>query len=239
MTKNRMETFAVFCLVMLLSSCAANRYKRYETKNYSLSSSHTVANVYLNKNGDICEKPFLPCGLFICLEKDEPPQIDYQLRREDVGTYPIFNILKVYDTEEHIIVVTDKDFKLINKDDVLKVKTADDVSMEKSNLIFNAEWVAPDFADFHVQNAFSLQDKRQNRKFHVDYSTPAIDGITKIGLYEKHFYFGETLHSYFVLVLNTDEIKFFRDKDEYASYCKEKIVNPVEILESIYGISKI
>ena len=105
------------------------------------------------------------------------------------------------------------------------------------SLVFDTDDVDFQFFGGYVQNALAIQDRRINKKYHVDFSTPVVNGILKIGLYDNEFYFGETLHSYFVLDLHADEVIYFKDKNQYYDFCKENIWHCVEMLESDYLVT--
>lgn len=233
MSKNR---FFLIFFMFLFSSCSRikKEFTNYETKHYTLTNSHIEGNKYRNLNGDLCEVPFLPSGLYIICEQNELPKIDYQKRREDECFYPIKDVLSIYLNEKHIMVCTKKENLRINISSPLNIITEEKSNLEKSKKIFDSKTIDNSYSNSYIQNALSLQDKRINKKYRVNFSTPIINGITKIGLYDKQFYFGETLYSYFVLDLKTDEIKFFEDKNEYEKFCKENITHSVSILESVY-----
>jgi len=228
----------IFCcfIILLFSACQNTliNWKKYETKNYSIDSSCEYENVYRTKDGVLCSFPFLPSGLYL-KKYHELPYLDFQKRIEDVDVYPMKNVLAIYRKESQLIVKTDTDVKLVNITNPYVVVDGD-VSLKLNNAekVFDSANVDKEFWGGLVQNALCLQDKRKNRKEHVDYSTPVVDGITRLGVYDKKFYFGETLYSYFILDLETDEVRYFIDKSEYNDYCKKNISHCVEILEAAY-----
>lgn len=229
-------TLIFIYLLFVFCSCSnvSSLYKDFETKNYFISNSHIEANEYKKIDGRIENVPFLPSGLYLVCEKDKIPKLDYQKRREDVGEYPIYDVLYVYQSEDFIFVKSKKNNFKINIDEPYKMTILDDFSMEGKELIFNYELVNNKNDTKFIQNAFSIQDKRINRKYNVNFSTPIINGITKIGLYEDKFYFGETLYSYFILDLVRDEVTYFKNKFEYESFLNKNIEHSVKVLESVF-----
>lgn len=229
-------TIFIFSLAVLFSACGCgqNLYKPYRTKNYELSNSHIASNVYRTKEGNLKTLPFLPSGLFIICRKNELPMVDYQKRIEDVDAYPIHDIIAIYGKDESIIAVTKNQVaKIIDSNNPYNVRVAN-VETVGANLVFDINNVDLQFFGGYVQNAFSIQDRRINKKYHVDFSTPVVNGILKIGLYDNAFYFGETLYSYFVLDLKADKVIYFKDKNQYYDFCKKNIRHCIEMLESDY-----
>lgn len=227
----------ISCFFMLcLISCSANRinYRHYETTNYCISNSHIENNKYLTTNGTICEVPFLPSGLYLTCNGKMNVTIDYQKRNDDIDVYPIHNVRKVYENGNFLIINTDVEIILIEKNNPYNTSRDYNVALNDSNLLFDADYVELEYCNSYIQDALSLQDKRKNKKCNVDFSTPVINGIVRIGLYDNKFYFGQTIYSYFVLDLKTDEILFFMDKAEYDNYCRNAIDHSVEILEAKY-----
>ena len=232
MNKRQLFFSLCFLIVFTLCSCSKSVYDYYETKNYSLSNSHIENNIFKNKNGTIEKKPYLPSGLFICYDKNTLPYIDYQKRREDIGIYPIYNVSSIYESKGSIIVLTNDEIKQINPKNPNLIKNIDNFELNEAKLLLDSNAIDLTYFNGYVQNAFSLQDKRINKKYKVNYSTPVINGITKIGLYNNEFYFGETLYSYFVLNIKTDDLVFFTNKNEFDIFCKENISHSVMILEA-------
>lgn len=225
------------CLIAILFNACTNqntRLRKYETKNYSIDGSHIRENVYRDVNGVICKLPFLPSGLFIVCEKNQFPILDNQRRVENIGEYPILDVEAVYKKSNKLLVKSKSGIKEIDIENPDKIESVYIEKFDGAEKIFDVNNVDKTWEARFVQNAFSLQDKRINREMRVDYSTPVVNGITRIGLYEKKFYFGETLHSYFVLDLKTDELIFFKDEQEYKNYCSKRIDHCVEVLEPKY-----
>lgn len=228
----------VNCFIFFLfSSCYNSRidWKKYDTKNYSIDFSCEHANVYKTKDGVLCSFPFLPSGLYLYKYSNALPCLDFQKRMEDVGVYPMKNVLALYKKDSQLIVKTDATIKLIDITNPDVVVDGDvSLKLDSAEKIFDSDNVDVEFWGGLVQNALCLQDKKKNRKEHVDYSTPVVDGITRLGLYDRKFYFGETLYSYFVLDLKKDELRYFVDKKEYDNFCKENICGCIEIVEAAY-----
>ncbi len=233
-------TIAIFSLAAFFSECGfgKNLYKPYRTKNYELSNSHIESNLYRTKDGNLRRLPFLPSGLFVFCRKNELPVLDYQKRIEDVGAYPIHDIIAIYSKDECIIAVTkNQAAKIIDSGNPYHVEATDIFETAGASLVFDTSDVDLQFFGGYVQNALAIQDRRINKKYHVDFSTPIVNGILKIGLYDDAFYFGETLYSYFVLDLHADEVMYFKDKNQYYDFCKENILHCVEMLESDYLVT--
>lgn len=207
-------------------------YKSYETDLYSISNSHIENNQYRNIDGSICKFPCLTYGLYLTYDNSNLLTLDFQKRREDVKDYPIHNIKKIYDEQNFIYTINENCIRKICKENPYDIKVVQDFNPDKLNIVIDSNVIDFTYPASYIQNAFSLQDKQLNKKYNVDYSTPIINGILRIGLYDNKFYFGETLYSYFYLNLETKEFEFFKNKNEYLLWCKEHIKHPVEILES-------
>ncbi len=234
--KKFLSSVLLILLVFISLSCTnkAEPYKHYETRLYSLSNSHIASNLYKNIDGDICKFPFLAGGLYLSYNKTDFLTLDFQKRREDVGDYPIHNIKKIYDDQDYIYTVTKNCIRKISKENPFDIEDVLNFNPDKLNIVIDSNVIDFTYSESYVQNALSLQDKKINKKYHVEYSTPVVDGILRIGLYDKKFYFGQTLYSYFYLNLETNELVFFKDENEYELWCKKNINHSVEILEAVF-----
>lgn len=222
------------CFLMLFISCSTNtiEYRHYETTNYRISNSHIENNEYLSVDGKFYKIPFLPSGLYIICNGGKNISIDYQKRREDIDFYPIHDVQKIYEDDTYIIAITDKEIISLGKINPYDIAKLDSLKSDNLTLLFDTDFINSDYCNSYIQDALSLQDKRINKKYKVDFSTPVINGILRIGLYDNKFYFGQTLYSYFILDLNTDELFFFQNKTEYENYCRNEIHHSVEVLEA-------
>ena len=223
-------------LLVLLSSCCHERvnWKKYETKNYLIDNSHIKNNIYRTKDGKLCTFPFLPSGLYLLCNVNELPSLDFQKRIEDVDIYPMNNVIAVYKKEARLIVETNTDIKSIDIFNPYIIEDYMNEGLMDTEKLFDTVNFDKSYSASFVQNALCIQDKRINKKLHVDYSTPVVNGIIRLCLYDRKFYFGQTLYSYFILDLGTDEVSYFVDKEEYEIFCIENIYGAVEILEAAY-----
>ena len=230
-------------------SCTQKPYSDFTTENYELMFSSEQDRFYELENGNVIELPKLPAGFklkydFFPRTSGDYPKLIYwkpapypDSIKSDGNGNSICNIRKLWLGNDSFIVEDTHQTKIeidISAPTEWNIVTEIDESYLQSCKYFEFESITENAKKSVVKCGFSLQDIRLNKYYHVDYSTPYLDGIIKIGLYKDEFYFGETIYSFFMLDLKTDNLIYFKDKEEYQKFCSERIDKEILILESPY-----
>ena len=221
------------------SSAMERNIYRLSYGRYEISEGGMIDKYYTNDKGSEMEIPLLPCGLFLYFDDDdELPILDYQKRIEDIGFYPKHNIRKLMIYQERLIVLDGVgkiyEISLINPWEHTEKESISDSDKENSINIYNFINGKKKYKNTFA-HTYGLQDNEINRKYGVSYSTPIINGITKIGVCGSRYLLGETIYSFFVFDIKDQKITYFFDEEEYKHFCYIHFESGgIEMLISLY-----
>ncbi|UTC53323.1 hypothetical protein ABH09_01175 [Treponema sp. OMZ 803] len=234
-----------FMLVFLIVGChktsTAIERELYKLSygRYEIAGGGMVDRYYTDYKGNTITMPLLPCGLFLYFsDNEELPILDYQKRIEDVGFYPMHNVQKVMIYQKGLVVLNDADkiyeISLMNPWDYTEKENISDSDKEHSIKEYHFINNGKKYKNIYA-HTFGLQDNDKNKKYKVSYSTPIINGITKIGLCSHRYLVGETIYSFFAFDIKNQEITYFFDEEEYKDFCYKNIYSTgFEMLISLY-----
>ena len=222
----------LFLLSLFIFSCNKTYIgKKYDTKKYTIAEGNILEKFYTTDENKVIELPYIPYGFYLRYDKvlfDETTSNKKQLpllgHQDHFGNTnePILNVSTLVINEDEIYVRANDIFYEIKFNVPYNYKIVKDIKYDNSSTIFN--FTEQYIKDYKItENCFSLQSNEQNREYHVNYSTPVINGIISLGLYDDKFYFGQTMYSYFILDLTTDKLLFFRDEYEFNNFCMNNI----------------
>ena len=238
-----------FMLIFLIVGCDKNtsdidkELYKLSYGRYEIAGGGMVDRYYTDYKGNTITMPLLPCGLFLYFSNhEELPILDYQKRIEDVGFYPMHNVQKVMICQKRLIVLNDigkiYEISLMNPWYYTEKDNISDLDKKKSIKVYNFIKNGKKYKNTYA-HTFGLQDNDKNKKYKVAYSTPIINGITKIGLCSHRYLVGETIYSFFAFDIKNQEITYFFDEEEYKDFCYKNIYSAgFEMLISLYCYKK-